>query len=286
MDSGNLTKYHLINNKTLFSSFNASDESIPIMVANKGIEWSSGGGTCDMLAMRDGCVLGRLLLPNCKYVPPDRFAVNLVSVQRAWADNIRIRFEDHNDITIDGLSIPFDPDDYDLHVVPTPNGAYPAVITRGKRGPTHIGVSSLTDKQQLELKLWSARLNDPTADVLRHLHQGLDGVPAILRKADIHNTFSEARAMANAPRHPAPGRSEPIAKEPGDITSFDHWSAPCTGIFGFTGIIAGGDNSCGHFRLFLVATKTAVPSVARRYYLFAKHDGVKIKPGSILYADC
>ena len=90
MDSGNLTKYHLINDKTLFSSFNASDESIPIMVANKGIEWSSGGGTCDMLAMRDGCVLGRLLLPNCKYVPPDRFAVNLVSVQRAWADNIQI----------------------------------------------------------------------------------------------------------------------------------------------------------------------------------------------------
>jgi hypothetical protein len=57
----------------------------------------------------------------------------------------------------DGNTIPFCPEDYSLSVIPTPNGAYPAIITRGKRGPTRIGTKVLTDKQQVEMKLWSAQ---------------------------------------------------------------------------------------------------------------------------------
>ena len=65
----------------------------------------------------------------------------------------------------------------------------------------------------------------------------------------------------NAPRMTTHLRDEPIAKEPGQITSWDHWHASCKGIFGFTGIIAGIDNYSGHFRLFPVTTKAAAPQV-------------------------
>ena len=284
VDSGNLTGVHLISDKSLFSTFSANILSIPVMVADSTISWTSGGGTCDLTCIGpDGRVTGRLVLERCHYI--ENFGVNLISVKGAWDDGIRVDFADINSITYNGTVIPFDSQNYTLRVIRTPDGAYPAVITRGKRGKTHIGADNLTDTEKLEMKLWSARFNDPPAPALRQMHHHVQGAPQILRKADIHNTFSDARLLANAPQHSTQKRSQPIATKSGQITSFDHWLAPCVGIFGFTGIIAGVDNHSGHVRLFLVESKAACPVVARRYYLMAQHDGVDIKPGSVLYAD-
>ena len=296
MDSGNLSNSHLICDKTLFRDYSESVQSIPVMVANKNIEWTEGGGTCDVLCIDDqGRVLGRLVLPNCKYIDPSRFSVNLISVKRAWDDGIRIRFEDTNAIIArDGSTlIPFSPDDYTMRVVATPTDTnhitigecYRSIISRGKHGPTHISTKKLTDNQSAMMKLWSARLNDPPPKVLRQLPNIVKGAPDLLQQADQHNAFSDARMLANGPRHPAPMRSDHIATKPGELTSFDHWSAPCTSVFGFTGIIAGVDNYSGHMRIMLVANKTACPQAVRRYYLLAKRDGVDIAPGSIAYSD-
>jgi hypothetical protein len=96
MDSGNLTGSHLISDRRLFSKFSTEVPSVPVMVANRDIEWTNGGGTCDMLAVTsDNKVLGRLVLHDCKFIDPARFGVNLVSIQQAWRDGIPIRFEDH-----------------------------------------------------------------------------------------------------------------------------------------------------------------------------------------------
>ena len=234
LDSGNLTYAHLVSDKSLFSNYSTNVESVPVMVANRGVVWTVGGGDCNMQCYeRDSDKwLGCLSLRGCKYIPPESFGVNLISVQRAWSDGISIRFEDVNAVTTNGVRIPFRSDDYSLYVSSEGVGensidsASPAVITRGKHGPTHIGVDTLTDKQRLEIKLWSARLNDLTAKNLRHIHHIVDGVPKILTRADIHNTLSDSRLLANGPRHTARSRKPDDNIVPGQYTSFVgtmHW---------------------------------------------------------------
>ena len=70
MDSGNLTGAHLISEKSLFSKFDPTAKSVPVMVANEDIEWTQGGGDCDCIVLGpDQQPLGRMLLTGCKYAP-------------------------------------------------------------------------------------------------------------------------------------------------------------------------------------------------------------------------
>ena len=75
----------------------------------------------------------------------------------------------------DGSVIRFD-DDYSIGVTPMPREANPAIITRGKHGPTHISTRPLTDAQTKEIDLWNARLNDQTAETLLSLDKTLRDV--------------------------------------------------------------------------------------------------------------
>ena len=120
VDSGNLTGVHLISDKSLFSTFSANILSIPVMVADSTISWTSGGGTCDLTCIGpDGRVTGRLVLERCHYI--ENFGVNLISVKGAWDDGIRVDFADINSITYNGTVIPFDSQNYTLRVIRTPD---------------------------------------------------------------------------------------------------------------------------------------------------------------------
>ena len=82
-------------------------------------------------------------------------------------------------------------------------------VTRGKDGPTHIDANPLSAKDELEFRLWSARLNDPAPARLRAVHEVLDNVPGVLRKANMNNTATDARMLANAPAMATHRRATP-----------------------------------------------------------------------------
>ena len=158
MDSGNLAGAHLICDKNLFTTFDPNAPAVPIMVANQVVDWTQGSGDCDVLAVGpDDSPLGRFTLRGCQYAPS--FGVNLVSVQSAWANEVAIRFEDHNHIAFpDGMVIPFDERTYSLRVIPVHDVAS-AILTRGKRGQTSVDGDTKSERWHTRMQLWSARLN-------------------------------------------------------------------------------------------------------------------------------
>ncbi len=92
---------------------------------------------------------------------------------------------------------------------PTAYAAH-ASVTAAVTRRVHRHKTVNTPNQQLEMDLWSARLNGATAKTLRHLHSITDGTPAILRKASLHNSLSDSRILADGRRMPAPELQQPI----------------------------------------------------------------------------
>ena len=283
IDTGNLSGKHLISNRSLFTNLDETAPSLPICVANEAIEYTKGDGPVDVVVVDgSGKPVGRMTLRDCSYAPS--LGVNLICVKQLKHRGASVDLDSHDVRFGNGVVIPFD-DDFSMRIIPTPNGVYPAIIARGKDGPTHIDNGALTAAQLREIDLWSARLNDQTAETLRSLPDIVHGAPAVLKLATKHQTLTHSRLMADGRKMPTVERSEPISKKPGERTSFDHWSAPCTGVLGSNGIIAGIDNASGHFRLFPVASKAEAPECADRYYREAARDGVKVETGSVYYSD-
>ena len=122
---------------------------------------TAGHGTCNMIALdADGNPTTMIKLRDCAYVPD--FGVNLLSVQLLKSRGAHVDV-DAGTITFSSGAVAHFDDDFTMSVVPTPNGAYPAIISRGKRGPTKISTRELTPKQQMEMELWQNRLNGATA---------------------------------------------------------------------------------------------------------------------------
>lgn len=286
VDTGNLTGKHLISNKDLFSSIDTRSPSAPVISASDDVSMTAGEGTCSFIALGANdapLTTSRVDLDCCAYVP--KFGVNLLSVQLLRSQGAHVDLDNSRVTFANGATLPFD-NDFTLRVVPTPNGAYPAIISRGKRGPTRIERAPLSAMQQEQMNLWSARLNGATADTLRELHKVTDDAPSILRLANDHNAMSVPRLLATGKRMNAPERTDgPIAQAPGQITAMDWWDAPCTGILGSTGLFAPYDNHSGHFRVYPAVSKSEAASVIDLYHRDAAHDGVTIAPGSVVFTD-
>ena len=204
VDTGNLTGKHLVSNRALFDTININAKRVPVAVATDQITSTAGDGTCNMIALdADGNPTARIELRDCAYVP--EFGVNLLSVQllKSRGANVDI---DAGTITFSSGAIAHFGDDFTMSVIPTPNGAYPAVVSCGKHGPTKISVRELTSKQRVEMQLWQVRLNGATAKTLRGLDKIADGAPPLLARADEHNAPSTPRLLADGRRMPAPER--------------------------------------------------------------------------------
>ena len=158
-------------------------------------------------------------------------------------------------------------------------------MTRGKHGPTHISPNKLTERQQIEMQLWSERLNGATADTLKHINKITDGAPNILLRADRHNALSKARLHASGKQIHAPAVRTPTATKPGERTAIDWWDAPCTGILGSTGMFCPIDIFSGYFKAYPMQSKSDSHLAIDLYYRDAAHDGVIIPPGSVIFSD-
>ena len=273
IDTGNLTGMHLISNKSLFSGdINQNVTAASFAVANNNVEHVHGFGPCDFITMdTHGKPAGRMRIATCAYCPG--LGVNLLSVTAMESAGATLDTTAKLIKFTDGTQIPFDPD-YTMSVVPTPTAtANSSVITRGKDGPTHIQRRDPTPGQARELKLWADRLNGPTPATLRGLHKCVDGVPDILTRADVHNTHSDARDLADGRKMPTRERDEPIANKPGDVTAMDWWDGPCVGVLGSIGMFGCVDNNTGHIRLYPGSSKSGASTATHRYYVDAAHDG-------------
>ena len=283
VDTGNLTGYHIFNDRSFFSSFDATAIAPGVASATNDVSQPEGVGDCDVIVLDEhGNPIVRAILSGCTYIPG--FGVNLISVARARSNGAIVNLNDHHITLNGGATFDFD-DDFTFRIVPTPNGAYPAVVSRGKHGPTHISANKLSPNQQLEMDLWSARLNGATAETLRHLDSIADGTPAILRRATIHNSLSESRILADGRRMPAPELPQRIDCSPGQRTAIDWWDAPCTGILGSNGLFAPVDISSGHFYVYPRPSKADSPHVIDTYLREAARDGVKISTGNVVISD-
>ena len=227
VDSGNLNKtgpsYHLIRDIGLFTSFDNTIPSYPIVTGN-GTTTNQGGGTCTFFT-ENGLLTS---MTKCLHVPG--LPENLLSVKAAAEQGVMIRFENVNTITFpDGSYVGFSPDTYSLRIRPvTDLLASASVITRGKHGVTHFTSPTLSQNDHnwhKALALWSARFNDPPASVLNSLHKYVKNVPEILRKATDSNTITDAKLLASGRRMPTKTPEEPIATVPGAVTAVDYWSA-------------------------------------------------------------
>ena len=248
---------------------------------------AEGYGCSDVLALTDNGDPQLLVhLDHCAYVPSFGCEVNLLSIQAAKAKGASFTFDgDTNVIHFpNGASITFG-DDMTIPVTAMPREAYSTIMSRGKRGSTHIFTNKLTERQQLEMQLWSERLNGATADTLKHMNSIADGVPSILSRADRHNAISDARLHADGRKINAPGRTTPAASKPGERTAIDWWDAPCIGILGSTGLFCPIDIFSGHFYAYPMQSKSESDVAIDMYYRDAAHDGVVIPPGSVIFSD-
>ena len=283
VDTGNLTGMHLISDKDMFSTLDEDAAQYPVCVANNNVELSAGVGTCDLLTIGgDDVPTGRIILKNCAYCPT--LGTNLLCVTKlkeaGWSfdpDQCKLYSSHGHVYNLD--------DHFTLPVMPVGGIAGHMFITRGKHGPTHIDDEKLSKKQLNELRLQSARLNDPPADVLRNLHKFVDGAPDILRKASRNTATSRARLLADGKQYNAPELDDPVATHPGEKTAMDHWSSTVTSHMGNTGLFVCIDIHSGHFRLYPVARKSEHDKCSERYFAEAAHDGVTIPEGSVMYTD-
>ena len=285
VDSGNLNKtgpsYHLIRDIGLFTSFDNTIPSYPIVTGN-GITTNQGGGTCTFFT-ENGLLTS---MTKCLHVPG--LPENLLSVKAAAEQGVMIRFENVNTITFpDGSYVGFSPDTYSLRIRPvTDLLASASVITRGKHGVTHFTSPTLSQNDHKALALWSARFNDPPASVLNSLHKYVKNVPEILRKATDSNTITDAKLLASGRRMPTKTPEEPIATVPGAVTAVDYWSAGLRStLTGHCGLLSYIDIASSNFKFYPVVSKSEAPAKTEQYYLDAAHDGVNVVRGSVLYSD-
>ena len=132
-----------------------------------------------------------------------------------------------------------------------------------------------------------AQLNDPSMPRAQALHKIADGADDILRKANMVNTATAPRMLAQPPAAPAKQGETPLADEPGRKTAFDLWTGPCTSVFGNSKMVSVTD-VCGHpnrFTVYGVKYKSEAPQVMSRYFRDCKVRGIDIDRGGVMWSD-
>ena len=158
-------------------------------------------------------------------------------------------------------------------------------VQYGKDGKVHIDVSPMSATTRAEFELHSARLNDPSAERLRKLHKIADGAAPILRKANLVNTASAARLLANPVQSPSKPGTTPVPQKPGQRTEMDIASGPIKSIIGNKYILGVRDGASSNFRIYPMKTKDQAVAAQNQYYLDAKALGVDIDGGGVLHSD-
>jgi hypothetical protein len=296
------TPYHFISDRVYFTRLDTDDANMPrvrIGGAVKGAPTTlaQGVGTCAMIVTNTLGVQVTITLANCLYTPGLDF--NLFNVSAAYAyRGVRTEFNGVNCIEFaDGMRVPFT-SDYTLFVRPTDAAridvapmqatadaleSTPETFTRA-RGPTHHQ-GALTEHEYRELRLWSARYNDPSAKRLRDLGNLADNAPEVLRKADDNVVMSDARLLANMPSLAHPARGAPIASRPGATIMVDGSTPPGTSLLGnaYEFIFMDGHTSY----LMYVPTKSkdgVVAATEECLTRFGAHANVSLAHG-VLYSD-
>ena len=120
--------------------------------------YTQGDGTCDLVTYdKSGNPAGRMILGDCSYAPS--LGVNLICVKQLKQRGATVDIDKCLITLRNGTVLPFD-DDFSMRVVPTPNGAQPAVVapaiyTRGKNGPTHDVLQRQSVRSKLFPKMWA-----------------------------------------------------------------------------------------------------------------------------------
>ena len=158
-------------------------------------------------------------------------------------------------------------------------------VQYGKDGKVHIDVNPMSDKERAEFALHSARLNDPSAERLRFMHKIAEGVPPILRKANLVNTATDTRLVANPVQSPAKPGTTPVPQRPGARTDMDIASGPVKSVLGNAYILGCRDGASTNFRVYPMKSKGQSPAAQNQYYLDAKALGVDVDAGGTLHSD-
>ena len=283
--------FHFICDKELFVFKERCD---PVLVGGIGPNKIEAVeiGWCRVI---DPATMVAVELHNCLYAP--EFGYNLFNVWASYNNHgVKSYFNDVCELHFpSGQRVKFSADEHNWTVLasnPSTIAALaasvhtrrPTMLQRGN-GPLHIDLKPLTDSDRVVFDVSSAQLNDPAPRRLAGVHKVMDGTPAVLRKANMVNTSSDARLLANAPAMPTTERETPIADRPGQLTQIDLWKPPCTSILGDTSLLSCYDNYSKRFVFYPLKNKAQAPLGVDQYYLDSKAIGVALDKGGTLWSD-
>ena len=280
--------FHFICDKELFVS---KEQCEPVVVGGIGdnkIE-AREVGWCRIIDPDTQCAVE---LHNCLYAP--EFQYNLFNVWAAFHNHgVESYFNDVCELHFpSGQRVKFSSECV-WTVLPSRPATIaalaagirrPTMVQRGD-GPLHIDIKPLDDKERALFDVASAQLNDPAPRRLAAVHKVLDGAPGVLRKANMVNTATDARLLANAPAMPTVERTAPVATRPGQITQIDLWKPPCTSVLGNTSMMSVYDNNSRRFIYYPLKLKSQAPRGVDQYYLDSKAIGVTMDEGGKLWSD-
>ena len=277
--------YHFISDHVsdlrLFTNINRDAAVVKVggAVKHGDVTESQGLGTCSLrLVSPVTGAVSDLTLTDCLYTPGLDF--NLFNVWHSSEKHgTKFCVEQGRGVLqfADGSRYDLFPE-LDMKVVAPAQSANTArvaavdasVITRGRHGAEHIEFKPLPVHEQVVLDLTSQRLNDPAPDRLKTMSKVMDNVPAVAQKANMNNTASDARLVANAPKFPAPASSKRHATQYGELTQIDGWDAQVTSVLGNKQMFACYDAASTDFTLYPCKTKAQFPVMADRYFLSLK----------------
>ena len=283
--------FHFICDKELFVFKERCD---PVLVGGIGPNKIEAVeiGWCRVIDPTTMCAVE---LHNCLYAP--EFGYNLFNVWASYNNHgVKSYFNDVCELHFpSGQRVKFSADEHNWTVLasnPSTIAAFatsiqrPTTMQRGN-GPLHIDLKPLKDADRAVFDVSSAQLNDPAPRRLAEVHKVMDGTPAVLRKANMVNTASDARLLANAPAMPTTERARdaPIADRPGQITQIDLWKPPCTSILGDTSLLSAYDNCSKRFVFYPLKNKAQAPQGMNQYYLDSKAIGVAMDDGGKQWSD-
>jgi hypothetical protein len=191
-------KYHFIKDKRLFHSIEMRDDlpSIVGVQENGTPSGAQGIGMCRIWAKDADGVVREIPLDNCLLIPELRsniFNVHFANNHRGFKCDVNVGSES---ITYQGFVFPMTsdymitsvwPDDFEaLEKVEVQQAK---VLTRGKYGSTYVMADKNSTKEDAMLEVVSSRMNDPSPARLANMSRVVDGVPDVVRRANMISQY-------------------------------------------------------------------------------------------------
>ena len=301
--------YHYITDPQLFAFMVELDNPIVIGGVGGAEVMARHIGVCEM-KMPDG---ETIRLQRCLYAPDLQF--NLLSVYALNCDHHKVYFNDENIIKWStGVVTSFDSEKYSVRVGATAGDRdphdvehrtkdehrrhlYTALAVFQKRSPrsvqyagsgrVRIDVKSTewSAKKRATFELHSARLNDPSMHRLKQLHKNANGVHEVLREANMVNTATDARMLADPPAAPAKEGTTPDVDKPGARTDVDIATMPVEDIHGNKHYLSCRDAASTDFECYPMKKKSDAPAMLQRFINESKAKGVDMDSGGVVWSD-